>query len=147
MLKAVALALLLLAPTAAFAGTTEAVDQAITDNLGDPAGFHEAFDAIQQAVNDDDAAALADWVAFPINVRLGDKAVSLKDAEAFVAAYPELFTDNIKAAITGQNYEDLFVNYQGAMFGAGQLWISGICKTDACETVDVRIITIQEASK
>ena len=37
MLKAVALALLLLAPTAAFAGTTEQVDQAITDNLGDPA--------------------------------------------------------------------------------------------------------------
>ena len=147
MLKAVALALLLLAPTAAFAGTTEAVDQAITDNLGDPAGFHEAFEAIQQAVADDDAAALADWVQFPINVKMGNKAVTLKDAGAFVDAYPDLFTDNIKDAITGQNYEDLFVNYQGAMFGDGQLWISGICKTDACETVDVRIITIQEASK
>ena len=72
MLKAFALALLLFVPTTAFAGTIEAVDQAITDNLGDPAGFHEAFDAIQKAVADNDPAALAAWVQFPINVRMGD---------------------------------------------------------------------------
>ena len=147
MLKALALAVLLLAPTAAFAGTVAEVDQAITDNLGDPAAFHDAFAAIQAAVNDNDPAALAAWVAFPIDVRMGDKAVTLADADAFIAAYPNLFTPAIKLAITCQKYEDLFVNYQGAMFGAGQLWVSGICKTDACESVDWRIITIQESSK
>ena len=147
MLKAVSLALLLLLATPAFAGTAEEVDQAISANLGDPAAFHEAFDAIQQAVGDDDAAALAEWVQFPINVRIGDKAETLEDADAFVNAYPEVFSDAIKAAVTGQAYEDLFVNYQGAMFGDGQVWVSGICKTDACEAVDWRIITIQEAAK
>ena len=145
MLKAIALALLLLAPTTAFAATRAAVEQAIEDNLGAPDVYEEAFDAIQQAVVDNDAARLAQWVSFPITVKMGDKQITLKDADDFVAAYPKLFTDGIKNAVINQKFEDIFVNYQGLMFGNGQIWMNGICKTDACETVDVRIITIQEA--
>jgi len=144
MLKALALTVLLLLPSAAFAGTVEDVDKSISDLLGDPAAFHDAFVAIQQAVEDDDPDALAEWVQFPINVRIGDAMQTLKNADDFDAAYPDVFTPEIKSAITDQRYEDLHVTYQGAMFGDGQLWISGICKSDACNDVDVRIITIQD---
>ena len=144
MLKALAVVALLLVPNAASAATVEEVDKSISDLLGDPAAFHDAFIAIQQAVENDDPDALAEWVQFPINVRMGDAVQTLKDAEDFDTAYPDLFTPEIKNAITDQRYEDLHVTYQGAMFGDGQIWISGICKTDACETVDVRIITIQD---
>ena len=144
MLKFLAITALMLVPTTALAATVEEVDQAITDNLGDPAAFHDAFVAIQQAVESDDPDALAEWVQFPINVRMGDAVQTLKDADDFDAAYPDLFTPEMKSAITDQRYEELHVTYQGAMFGDGQIWISGICKTDACETVDVRIITIQD---
>ena len=144
MLKALALTVLLLLPSAAFAGTVEDVDKSISDLLGDPAAFHDAFVAIQQAVEGDDPDALAEWVQFPINVRIGDAVQTLKNADDFDAAYPDVFTPEIKSAITDQRYEDLHVTYQGAMFGDGQLWISGICKSDACDDVDVRIITIQD---
>jgi hypothetical protein len=144
MLKALALTVLLLLPSAAFAGTVEDVDKSISDLLGDPAAFHDAFVAIQQAVEGDDPDALAEWVQFPINVRIGDAVRTLKNADDFDAAYPDVFTPEIKSAITDQRYEDLHVTYQGAMFGDGQLWISGICKSDACDDVDVRIITIQD---
>ena len=144
MLKALALTVLLLLPSAAFAGTVEDVDKSISDLLGDPAAFHDAFVAIQQAVEGDDPDALAEWVQFPINVRIGDAVRTLKNADDFDAAYPDVFTPQIKSAITDQRYEDLHVTYQGAMFGDGQLWISGICKSDACDDVDVRIITIQD---
>jgi hypothetical protein len=144
MLKAVAVAVLLLVPSAAFAATVEEVDKSISDLLGDPAAFHDAFIAIQQAVEDDDPDALAEWVQFPINVRMGDAVQTLNDVDDLDAAYPDLFTPEIKSAITDQRYEDLHVTYQGAMFGDGQIWISGICKTDACDDVDVRIITIQD---
>ena len=144
MLKALALTVLLLLPSAAFAGTVEDVDKSISDLLGDPAAFHDAFVAIQQAVEDDDPDALAEWVQFPINVRIGDAVRTLKNADDFDAAYPDVFTPEIKSAITDQRYEDLHVTYQGAMFGDGQLWISGVCKSDACDDVDVRIITIQD---
>ena len=144
MLKALAVTVLLLLPSAAFAGTVEDVDKSISDLLGDPAAFHDAFVAIQQAVEGDDPDALAEWVQFPINVRIGDAVRTLKNADDFDAAYPDVFTPEIKSAITDQRYEDLHVTYQGAMFGDGQLWISGICKSDACDDVDVRIITIQD---
>ena len=144
MFKTLAIAALMLMPTAASAATVEDVDKSISDLLGDPAAFHDAFIAIQQAVEDDDPDALAQWVQFPINVRMGDAVQTLKDADDFDAAYPDLFTPEIKSAITDQRYEELHVTYQGAMFGDGQIWISGICKTDACEDVDVRIITIQD---
>ena len=144
MLKALAIAVLLLMPSAASAATVEDVDKSISDLLGDPAAFHDAFVAIQQAVEDDDPDALAEWVQFPINVRVGDDVQTLKNADEFDAAYPDVFTPEIKSAITDQRYEDLHVTYQGAMFGDGQIWISGICKTDACDDVDVRIITIQD---
>ena len=144
MLKALAVVALLLVPNAASAATVEEVDKSISDLLGDPAAFHDAFIAIQQAVENDDPDALAEWVQFPINVRMGDAVQTLKDAEDFDTAYPDLFTPEIKNAIIDQRYEDLHVTYQGAMFGDGQLWISGICKSDACDDVDVRIITIQD---
>jgi len=144
MLKALAVVVLCLVPGAAFAATVEDVDKSISDLLGDPAAFHDAFIAIQQEGENDDADALAEWVQFPINVRMGDSVQTLKDADDFDAAYPDLFTPEIKSAITDQRYEDLHVTYQGAMFGDGQIWLSGICKTDACDDVDVRIITIQD---
>src|SRR3569833_121764 len=144
MLKSLAIVALMLAPTPALSATEEDVDKSISDLLGDPAAFHDAFIAIQQAVEDDDPDALAEWVQFPINVRMGDAVQTIKDTDDFDAAYPDLFTPEIKSAITDQRYEDLHVTYQGAMFGDGQIWISGICKTDACEDVDVRIITIQD---
>lgn len=146
MLKIAALALLMLLPNTAFAATVEEVDQAISDNLGDPAAYHEAFDALQQAVAADDPAEIAKWVQFPINVRIADKAVTLDDVDAFVKAYPDFFSQDIKDAVTGQKFEDLLISYQGAMFGNGQVWINGTCRTDACEYVDVRVITIQEAA-
>ena len=144
MLKSLAIVALMLAPTPALSATVEDVDKSISDLLGDPAAFHDAFIAIQQAVEDDDPDALAEWVQFPINVRMGDAVQTIKDTDDFDAAYPDLFTPEIKSAITDQRYEELHVTYQGAMFGDGQIWISGICKTDACEDVDVRIITIQD---
>lgn len=44
-----------------------------------------------------------------------------------------------------QEYEKLFVNYKGVMFGQGAVWYSGIygedCKTD-CDLLRVRVIAI-----
>src|SRR3569832_1343657 len=71
MRKTLAIVALMLAPTSALAATVEDVDKSISDLLGDPAAFHDAFIAIQQAVEDDDPDALAEWVQFPINVRMG----------------------------------------------------------------------------
>ena len=49
-------------------------------------------------------------------------------------------------AVTGQTYENLFVNAEGVMFGNGQVWMGGVCTDDACSDFEVRIIAIQSTA-
>ena len=56
-----------------------------------------AFDAIRKAVTDRDAGALSRWVEYPINVRIGNAVVTIRDGSAFVEDYNEVFSDAMKA--------------------------------------------------
>ncbi|MDB5540887.1 MAG: hypothetical protein JWQ89_2614 [Devosia sp.] len=127
----------------AMAQSDAEVDAAIETNLGDPAAYHAAFDAIQQAVVDEHREAFAAWVAYPINVTADGEAMVIADEEQFVEHYDGVMTDEIRDAITGQQWQDLFVNYKGIMLGDGQVWLNGICKDDACASFEVKIIAIQ----
>lgn len=141
-----ALALVLLAGPVS-AQTYEDVVTAIETNMGDPVPVMEAIDAIQAAVADDDAEAVADWVAYPFKVTINGQAYVLDDAEAFIAHYEAMMTPEIKAAVVDQPFETLFVNASGIMFGDGQMWLAGICADDTCADFDTRIITIQSTAK
>ena len=121
-------------------------DAAIDSNLGNHALYRAAFDAIQKAVADDDKAAFAEWVSYPIKVTADGEEMSIGSPEQFVEHYDNILTDEIKAAITDQSWVDLFVNYQGIMFGNGQVWANGICRDDKCAAFDVKIITIQSTA-
>ncbi len=145
LLAALGLALALSA-VPALAQTDADTDAAVESVLGDHAAYRTAFDAIQQAVADDDKAGFADWVSYPITVVADGEEVTLADAAQFEARYDSILTDEIKAAIADQKWQDLFVNADGIMFGDGQLWLNGVCKDDACTTFDVKIITIQSTA-
>lgn len=47
------------------------------------------------------------------------------------------------AAIGRQRYGSLFVNYQGVMFGNGEVWINGICREASCKRFDVKVVALQ----
>lgn len=145
-LAAVALLVAVLGTPPAIAQTGAEVDAAVTADLGDAAPYHIAFDAIHAAVADDDAAALAAWVSFPITVTVGGKELTINDAEQFATEYDTIITGDIKDAILKQKWEELFVNADGIMYGNGQVWLNGICKDEACASFDVRVITIQSTA-
>jgi hypothetical protein len=127
----------------ALAQTDADTDAAIDSNLGDHALYRAAFDAIQKAVADDDKAGFAEWVSYPITVTADGEEMSISEAAQFVEHYDNILTDEIKTAINDQAWANLFANYQGVMFGNGQVWLNGICKDDTCAEFDVKIITIQ----
>lgn len=145
LLAVLGLALALVA-SPALAQTGAEVDDAVTTDLGDPAPYHVAFDAIHDAVAKDDAAGVAEWVSYPITVNVGGKALTIDDAAQFEAEYAAIITGDIKDAILAQTWETLFVNADGIMYGNGQVWLNGICKDEACAQFDVKIITIQSTS-
>jgi ketosteroid isomerase-like protein len=126
----------------AAAQTADDVNGSIEAVLGDHTKFEAAFDALQTAVADEDAEAVAALVAYPLVVKVGERR-EIAAPEEFVAAYDEIMTEEITTTISEQSYETLFVNGDGIMFGNGEVWMSGVCEDDACEVWDVKIITIQ----
>lgn len=137
---AAAIGFLAIAPVHAQDRTT---DQAIRDALGDPAPYRSLIEALQAAVKAHDAAGVARLVSYPITVTIDGKKTVIANAQAFVAKYDAIITPAIARAVENQSYADLFVNWQGIMFGSGEVWINGICHDKACKTFDPRIVTIQ----
>jgi hypothetical protein len=140
----IALSLLFAVP--ASAQTVADVNATIDSVLGDHAAYEEAIGAIKFAIAEGDAAGVATWVSYPITVSVGGEDVVLENEEQFVDRYDGFMTDDIVEAVATQDYENLFVNADGVMFGNGQLWLNGICKDTACTAFDVRIITIQSTA-
>lgn len=130
----------------AMAQTDADTDAAVDSALGDHTVYRAAFDAIQTAVAEDDKAGFAAWVSYPIALTADGEEATIEDAAQFEADYDLILTDEIKAAISEQKWQDLFVNYKGIMFGNGQVWLNGICKDDACAAFDARVVTIQSTA-
>ena len=127
----------------ALAQTAADTDAAIDTVLGDHQKYRDAFDAIQVAVAAGDAPTLAEYIPYgtPIFIHGGERAFDSE--QDFTASYDEIFTPEIVAAVAAQTWETLFVNAEGLMFGAGEVWLNGICVDDACSDFDVRIVAVQ----
>jgi hypothetical protein len=120
------------------------IDKSISNNIGDPAKFQAFFADLKQAVQKHDADAVAALVNYPITVNPRTKSARrIRTPKAFAEGYDSIITAHIADVIENQKYEDLFVNYRGAMFGSGEVWVGGICKDKECAQSDIRIITIQ----
>ena len=126
---------------------TSAIDSAISANVGDPTRVRETLATLQDAVRKHDAAAVAALVSYPITINPHKpNALIIRTPATFVARYDQIITPHIAEVIEKQKYEDLFVNYQGAMLGDGEVWVAGICRDKTCSQIDIRIRTIQNTS-
>jgi len=144
----IALALVVvLFPATGHAQTRAEVDKAIENNIGDPVKFQSVMTSLQQAVAKHNAPAVAALVSYPIAINpRTNKAMRVRTPQGFVASYDKIITPHIADVIAKQKYEELFVNYQGAMFGTGEIWIAGICKDKECKQSDIKIKTIQNTA-
>lgn len=145
-LRIVCLMSALVIPGGAATAQEKTVNQAIDQSLGDHTKYETVIKALQKAVAAHDAAGVAALVSYPIGVKVHGKETNIKSAKVFVDHYDGIMTPSITKAVVNQKYEDLTVNYQGIMFGDGQVWVNGICHDNACNNFDVKVITIQEGA-
>ena len=124
------------------------VDKTIDNMIGDNTHpeVRQLITDLQQAVARHDQAAVAALVRYPIRVKLHGKPTYLNNPKAFIKNYDNIITPDIAAVIEKQTYEALFVNYQGAMFGDGEVWITGKCVDNTCKHPDIKIGTIQSTT-
>lgn len=136
---------LLCLPLPAAVAQDQAVRQTIDSMLGDHAKYDAVIAALQKAVKDHDAAAVAALVSYPITVTIDGESRAFATPKDFIANYDWIMPAKIAATIVSQKYGDLFVNAQGISFGQGEVWINGICKDNACKEFDAKVETIQSA--
>jgi hypothetical protein len=124
------------------------VDKSIDTMIGDNTHtqVHQLITDLQQAVAKHDPAAVAALVHYPIKVKLHGKPTYLNTPKSFIKNYDNIITTDIAAVIQNQKYESLFINYQGAMFGEGEVWITGFCTDNTCKHPDIKIGTIQSTT-
>lgn len=119
------------------AQTAAEVDARLDTLFGAHVPYKSFFAALQHAVAADDRHTVAGLVDYPLRTRIGGKAVTIKDPSQFVAHYDDLVTAKLKRAVAEQSYASLSANAQGVSIGDGNLWFSGIGKSDV-----VRVIAI-----
>ena len=100
-----------------------------------PAGLTEAsartfFDALQAAVKANDTIRIADLIEYPVRVNGPGRPRAVTRAQ-FLAKPDAVLTDRIRRQVLAQQFDDLFVNAEGVMFGSGELWFSGVCDKDS----------------
>jgi len=75
------------------------------------------------ALRDGDRQTLADLVAYPLSVVVGGRRLRLRTRTQFLARYGAMITPSLRAAVLASVPRHLFVRDQGAMLGAGEIWI------------------------
>ncbi|WP_223613596.1 hypothetical protein [Phyllobacterium calauticae] len=110
----------------ALAQTDADMDKRLDETMGSHKDYAKFFSKLQKAVAADDKQALSAMVYYPFAVHSKGKAVMIKDAKHFVAAYDQIITPKVKAAVVKQTYATLFANWQGVMIGDGDVWFQGI---------------------
>jgi hypothetical protein len=142
MIKALVLALALLLATPALAQTADEVDKKIDDLLGPHEIYGTAIQAIQQALVNGEVDGIAGYIPFGEPIKINGEDVVIADEAELNDRFGELFNEKVVNTVTDQQYDTLFVNQDGIMFGNGELWISGECVDEACEDVFINITAI-----
>ena len=67
---------------------------------------------------------LAEEIRYPINVKINNKVIKIRNKDDLVKNYNKIFTVDYKQKISNARTKDLFANYQGIMVGLGLIWIN-----------------------
>jgi beta-lactamase regulating signal transducer with metallopeptidase domain len=95
----------------------------------DAQAFEKTYNKLQALMAVDDKAAVAEYIAYPITVKLDGKKTVIKTESDFIKNYDKIITVAVKAAFLNQKVEDTFVNYKGVSAGQGKLWFNKLAGT------------------
>ncbi|MCB2360971.1 hypothetical protein [Clostridium estertheticum] len=104
---------------------------AIALNTKKDKDVEEFADKIQSYVVNGDKQLLAEQIKYPINVKINGKIEKIQNKDYFIKNYDLIFYPKYKASISNSFTKNLFVNYQGIMFGQDifNIWINEVTPT------------------
>lgn len=113
-------------------GSNESNEDSKDPNRYDVAGIDDAdeldktFELLKNALADNDKDTFADYIAYPIKVKIDGKKVEVKSKDEFIKNFDNIISKDVKNAYLNQKADELFVNQYGIMVGDGQFWLNQI---------------------
>lgn len=103
--------------------------------------------SLQSALQQHDAPGVAALVAFPLRVGAeGGRARRLGRTE-LLRSFDKVFTPTVVQAVLAQDPAALFQNYQGVMFGNGEVWAAEVCPPKRQAPCPLRVITVNQPAR
>lgn len=79
------------------------------------------LDSLKKSVKAEDTVYLSNVAQYPLRYSENKKRKSLNGPVQYLRKYRVIFTDKVKRTIENQQYQDLFVDYEGIMLGNGEV--------------------------
>ncbi len=141
-LCAVLLALSISTPLPAVAQSADEVRDRIEALHGDAEGFEAIFEILVEAMGDEDAVTVAELGDYPLVVHANGETYDILEPQDLAENFEALVMVETRAIVAEQAFEKLFVNSDGVMFGAGELWVTRVCADESCADAYWAILTI-----
>jgi hypothetical protein len=124
-------ALLLLIPSQQ--GRENEVIERIRDVAGlDVDASRQFFSSLKRAVLSGDKVAVSKMMRYPLKANISNpKRNQVASSDEFIKHYDEILNEAVVRAIREQEFNELFVNYQGIMIGSGEFWINATRDSNA----------------
>lgn len=89
--------------------------------------FVRFHNELRTAITRRDIAATALLVRFPLTINFYDgSSISLNNLTAFQSRFAEVFSPTVSSAILKQKLNNIFCNYNGIMYGRGEVWVEAV---------------------
>lgn len=135
---------LALAAAPAFAQSEAEMRASIEEMHGDADGFFDLYSALQNAAEQNDPAAIADRVLYPLRVNADGGSHEVPDAKAFADDFDTILPAETRDALKAEDPTDFIVTSEGVGLVNGAIWLTNICLDDACEQTQWSILSIND---
>jgi hypothetical protein len=80
------------------------------------------FRHFRQAIKEDNRAAVADMIRYPLRTNLNGKAVFVRSSKKLLEEYENIFTPQVQQKIIQASDDTVWGNYKGYMVADGVVW-------------------------
>ena len=97
--------------------------------IEDARAAEDFFRGLQKAVANNRRTEVAGLVAYPLNVRINNRSVTLRNQRELLQRYPSVFNQKVRQAVAHQKVSNLSASWRGVMVGQGELWFNQLPKS------------------